>query len=422
MVPQGTFAQRGAAWAQTVLRGHWLIARDTNNMSFTDIIDRRGTNCVKWDLVPEGVLPMWVADMDFETAPCVMEAVRKRAGHGAFGYTAVPASYYESVCNWFAEHHGWRPDPSWIIYCPGLVPAMSACVSAFTRPGDKVIIMSPVYNCFFSSIRNYGCTVLDVPLLTVEEGGVPHYEIDFEGLERAASDPDAKLMLFCSPHNPAGRVWNRSELERVGRICLEHGIVPVSDEIHCEFTQPGVEFMPFASVCPEFERACVTLNSPSKAFNIAGLQISNIIVADPDLRARVNKAVNVNEICDVNPFGVVALQAAYTPEGFEWLQGLNECIAGNYKRLVATVARDLPWCKLYRLEGTYLAWLDCKALGISTVEVEKSLTEVEKVRINNGVMYGQDGFIRINMACPPSMFDDGVGRIVRGLNRLKEQI
>ena len=394
---------------------------------FEKVVPRRGTNCVKWDKVPEGVLPMWVADMDFETAPCVQEAVRRRADHGVFGYTAVPESYYKSVCDWFARRHGWRPQPEWIIYCPGLVPAMSACISAFTNPGDKVIIMSPVYNCFFSSIRNYGCEALDVPLLTVEESGTPHYEIDFESLEKAARDPRAKMMLFCSPHNPAGRVWSRSELERVGRICIDNGIVPVSDEIHCEFAAPGVKFTPFASISPEFERACVTLNSPSKAFNIAGLQISNIVCADPDIRAKVNKAVNVNEICDVNPFGVVALQAAYTPEGLEWLLGLNARITANYRRLQERVAAELPWCKLYRLDGTYLAWLDIKALcfapdgslRISSVDVEKSLIEVEKVKVSNGVMYGQEGFLRINLACPPALLEDGISRLSRGLSRLK---
>lgn len=396
-------------------------------MSFTEIIPRRGTNCVKWDKVPEGVLPMWVADMDFETAPCIQEAVRKRAGHGVFGYTAVPPSYYESVCNWFAGRHGWRPDPSWIIYCPGLVPAMSACVSAFTRPGDKVILMSPVYNCFFSSIRNYGCELLDVPLLTVYDDGVPHYEIDFDALEQAARDPKAKLMMICSPHNPAGRVWTREELERIGRICIDNGVVPVSDEIHCEFTMPGVKFTPFASISPEFEQACVVLNSPSKAFNIAGLQISNIICADPEIRARVNKAVNVNEICDVNPFGVVALQAAYTPEGLEWLLELNGQIASNYRRLRELLGAALPpEFRLYRLDGTYLAWLDIKALcfnadgslRISAVDVEQSLIDVEKVKVSNGVMYGQDGYLRINLACPPALLEDGAGRIAKGIKRL----
>ena len=383
--------------------------------NFDKIHPRRGTNCVKCDVVPDGVLPMWVADMDFETAPCVREAVIKRAEHGIFGYTAVPASYYESLCNWYAERHGWRPDPSWIIYTTGVVPALSACVSAFARPGDNVLIMSPVYNCFFSSIRNWGCNVLDVPLLTEQTPDGPRYIIDFDGLEAAA--PKASVMLICSPHNPAGRVWTREELRRVGDICLRHGVVPVVDEIHCEFVMPGVEFVPFASVCPEFEDKCVTLYAASKAFNIAGLQMANFIVKDPELRARVDKAVNVNEICDVGPFGVVASQAAWTDEGWEWLQGLNRKLWENYLNLRSTL-EAFPSLHLYVLEGTYLAWLDVRAVGMSSAEIEKSLVEVEKVRLNAGEMYGAPGFLRINLACPSEMFDDGLGRIVSGLKRL----
>ncbi len=387
-------------------------------MSFDEVVERRGTDCVKWDTIPEGVIPMWVADMDFATAPCVRAAVQERAAHPIYGYTAVPDSYYKSVCDWFALRHGWRPDPSWIIYCPGVVPAMSACISAFTEPGDNVLIMSPVYNCFFSSIRNWRCNILDVPLKTVPALGSPRYEIDFEALERAAADPRTKLMLICSPHNPAGRVWTREELARLGRICIDNGVIPVCDEIHCEFTMPGVEFVPFASVSPEIEAACITLNSPGKAFNIAGLQISNIIIADPKLRAAVDKAVNVNEVCDVNPFGVTALQAAYTQEGFEWLQGLNAQVAANYMRLKELAASQLPEFPLYVLEGTYLAWMDCRVLGIPSVDIEKSLVEVEKVRISNGSMYGTEGFIRINLACPPALLEEGLARIVKGLRRM----
>ena len=383
--------------------------------SFDKILPRRGTNCVKWDLVPEGVLPMWVADMDFETAPCVREAVIRRAEHGIFGYTAVPASYYESLCNWYAERHGWRPDPSWIIPTTGVVPALSACVSAFAKPGDNVLIMSPVYNCFFSSIRNWGCNVLDVPLLTEQTPDGPRYVIDFDGLEAAA--PRVSVMLICSPHNPAGRVWTREELRRVGEICLRHGVVPVVDEIHCEFVMPGVDFVPFAAVCPEFEDKCVTLYAASKAFNIAGLQMANFIVKDPAMRARVDKAVNVNEICDVGPFGVVASQAAWTDEGWQWLQGLNAHLWENYLQLRSAMS-EFPSLHLYVLEGTYLAWLDVRAVGMSSEDIEKSLTEVEKVRLNAGEMYGAPGFLRINMACPARMFADGLGRIVAGLRRL----
>lgn len=383
--------------------------------NFDRILPRRGTNCVKWDLVPADVLPMWVADMDFETAPCIQEAVKARAAHGIFGYTAVPASYYESLCNWYAERHGWRPDPSWVIPTTGVVPALSACVSAFAKPGDNVIVMSPVYNCFFSSIRNWNCNVLDVPLLTEQTPEGPRYVIDFDALEAAASK--ASVMLICSPHNPAGRIWTREELRRVGDICLRHGVVPVVDEIHCEFVMPGREFVPFAAVCPEFEDKCVTLYAASKAFNIAGLQMANFIVKDPQMRARVDKAVNVNEICDVGPFGVVASQAAWTDDGWQWLQGLNAHLWENYLQLRGAMA-EFPSLHLYVLEGTYLAWLDVRAIGIPSAEIEKSLMEVEKVRLNAGEMYGAPGFLRINMACPVQMFNDGLGRIVAGLRRL----
>lgn len=382
---------------------------------FDKVLPRRGTNCVKWDLVPDGVIPMWVADMDYQTAPFIRDAVVERAKHGIYGYTAVPAAYYESLCNWYAERHGWRPDPSWIIYTTGVVPALSACVSAFAGPGDNVLIMSPVYNCFFSSVRNWRCNVLDVPLLTVQTPDGPRYEIDFDGLEAAA--PKARVMLICSPHNPAGRVWTREELRRVGDICLRHGVIPVVDEIHCEFTMPGVEFVPFASVCPEFEDKCVTLYAASKAFNIAGLQMANFIVKDPGLRALVDKAVNVNEICDVNPFGVIASQAAWTQDGWDWLQQLNAHLWGHYLRLREAVSA-FPSLHLYVLEGTYLAWLDVRALGMGSDQIEKSLTEVEKVRLNAGDMYGTPGFLRINLACPDELFNEGLRRIVAGLHRL----
>ncbi len=389
-------------------------------------LQRKGTNCVKWDSVPDGVIPMWVADMDFETAPCVKKAVMERAAHGAYGYTHVPDSYFQSVSDWFARRHSWRPDPSWILYTSGVVPAISACISAFTSPGDKVIILTPVYNCFFSSIRNWGCEALEVPLLSGGDPLRPRYEIDFEALEKAAADPRARVMLICSPHNPAGRVWSEGELRKVGQICLRNGVIPVSDEIHCEFVMPGHMFIPFASVEPEFESKGVILSSASKAFNIAGLQIANIICADTDMRARIDKALNVNEICDVNVFGHVATKAAYTPEGAQWLDELNAYIAGNYAALDEFCRRELPEFPLYKLEGTYLAWLDCScicfkpngSLKMGSAEVEESLAGHEKVRLNAGSMYGTEGFLRINLACPRELLMEGLGRMGKGLRRL----
>ena len=382
------------------------------NTDFDTIIDRRGTDCVKWDLVPEGVLPMWVADRDFAAPEFVRKAVCERAAHGVYGYNIVPADYHESLCNWLHARHGWRPDPSWVVDTIGVVPAIAACLKAFTRPGDKVLLMSPVYNCFFSCVRNYGCELVDVPLKTVDG---PRYVIDFDALEAAA--PGVKVMLVCSPHNPAGRVWTREELARVADICLRHGIIPVCDEIHCEFTMPGQKFVPFAAISPEVEEKSVILYAGSKAFNIAGLQLAAIIAKDPGLRAAVDKAININETCDVNPFGIVAARAAYTEQGSLWLDELNRYVFANYLMLRDALA-PLPGLHLYELEGTYLAWLDIKSLGMPSAEVEKSLLEVEKVRISAGHIYGQEGFLRINLACPVSMCKEGISRIVTGLKRL----
>ena len=324
------------------------------NADFDKVIDRRGTNCVKWDLLPDGVLPMWVADMDFPAPECVQKAVRERAAHGVYGYTAVPAAYHESLCNWLDMRHGWRPDPSWVVDTIGVVPAIAACLKAFTDPGDKVLIMGPVYNCFYSCISNYGCELVDVPLLTGQTPSGPRYVIDFEALEAAA--PGVKVMLICSPHNPAGRVWSREELSRIADICLRNGIIPVSDEIHCEFIMPGSEFIPFASISPEVEEKAVILYAGSKAFNIAGLQLAAIIARDPALRSAVDKAVRINETNMVNPFGIVAAEAAYSEEGSRWLDALNGQLYANYLYLRDALA-PLDGLHLYVLEGTYLAWL-----------------------------------------------------------------
>lgn len=395
--------------------------------SFDTAPSRRGTNCLKWDTVPEDVIPMWVADMDFETAPCIMKAVQERAKHGAYGYTAVPLSFYESICNWFSKRHGWTPDPSWIIPTTGVVPAFSACLEAFTKPGDKVLMLTPIYNCFYSSIRNYGCKALEVPLATVIKDGRPYYEIDFEDFEKAAGEENVKVMVICSPHNPAGRVWTREELHRVGEVCLRHGIVPVVDEIHCEFTFPGVEFVPFASVSPEFEEKSVILGSCTKAFNIAGLQIANVICKNDEMRAKVDKAINVNEICDVNPFGVVAMQAAYTDEGAQWMNDLNVYFEKAYKRLDSLLSAEVPEVRLYKMDGTYLAWLDCTALcfgedgklRMTSQELVDDIEEHERVKLNSGSMYGDEGFIRVNLATTPDFLEEGFSRMIKGFKRLR---
>ena len=383
---------------------------------FDEIVNRRGSGSVKWDARPpfgipgEEVIPLWVADMDFKAAPFILDALKKRVDHGVFGYVNVPDSYYDAVISWFAGRHGWKMEKEWILYTTGVVPALSAVIKAFCKPSDKVIVQTPVYNCFFSSIRNNGCERLDVPLLYHDST----YSFDFDALERACADPKARVLLLCNPHNPAGRVWKAEELERVGEIARRHGVVVVSDEIHCEIVMPGHRFVPFASVSAGNQSCCVSLCSPSKSFNIAGLQIANIVTDNADWLKRIDRAVNDNEICDVNPFGVVALQAAYSEQGARWLEELNEYIFANYSLLKEKIT-DFPVCKL---EGTYLAWIDVSSIGLPSEKMEEELLRNEKVWVNAGTMYGTEGFIRVNLACPRSVLSEGLERLRRGLASL----
>lgn len=383
---------------------------------FSRPTDRRGTDSYKWDSAPEAdIIPLWVADMDFETFPGITEALQRRVAHGIFGYTRVPEAYYEAVCRWFGKRHGWHINREDIIYTSGVVPAVSAVIKALTLPGDQVIVQGPVYNCFFSSIRNNGCEMVSNSLIYNKEE--LRYEIDFDDLERKLKHERARLMLLCNPHNPGGRVWTRDELTRVAELCHKYGVRVVSDEIHCELTLYDNEYVPFGSLPDELSRGSITCCSPSKAFNTAGLQIANIVCRDAEVHNRIDRAININEVCDVNPFGVIALQAAYSDEGYEWLTQLRKYISANYDLLLERFARELPKCKVMRMEGTYLAWIDCTQLHISSDEIEEMLMHENKVWVNAGSMYGAEGaaFIRINMACTSEVLNEGITRIVNGL-------
>lgn len=383
---------------------------------FSRPTDRRGTDSYKWDSAPEAdIIPLWVADMDFETFPGITEALQRRVAHGIFGYTRVPEAYYEAVCRWFDKRHGWHINREDIIYTSGVVPAVSAVIKALTLPGDQVIVQGPVYNCFFSSIRNNGCEMVSNSLIYNKEE--LRYEIDFDDLERKLKHERARLMLLCNPHNPGGRVWTRDELTRVAELCHKYGVRVVSDEIHCELTLYDNEYVPFGSLPDELSRGSITCCSPSKAFNTAGLQIANIVCRDAEVRNRIDRAININEVCDVNPFGVIALQAAYSDEGYEWLTQLRKYISANYDLLLERFARELPKCKVMRMEGTYLAWIDCSELHIPSDEIEEMLMHENKVWVNAGSMYGTEGaaFIRINMACTSELLNEGITRIVNGL-------
>ncbi|MCM1451682.1 MAG: pyridoxal phosphate-dependent aminotransferase [Clostridium sp.] len=380
--------------------------------NFDELIDRRGTNSYKWDSrpdVPEDTIPLWVADMDFRAAPAIIEALQRRIDMGVFGYTFVPDSYYKALCGWFAKWHGWNIDKDMVIYTSGVVPAISAIIKALTKPGYKVLVQTPVYNCFFSSIRNNGCTALENNLILEGE----NYRIDFDDLQVKAADPQCTLMLLCNPHNPAGRVWTKEELERIDEICRANGVIVVSDEIHCELVFPGYKYTPYATVASERWISCV---SPSKAFNIAGLQIANIVCSDAELRAKVDRAINDNEVCDVNPFGIDALIAAYD-HSRDWLEQLLAYIHENYRMLREMAKKMIPEFPLINLEGTYLAWLDCRQLGIPSEELEEMLIRDAHVWVNAGKMYGEagEGFLRINLACPRARLRTGLERMFKTL-------
>lgn len=387
-----------------------------NTELFDSAPDRRGTGSYKWDSSGDkDMIPLWVADMDFKTAPNVIEALRKRVDHGVFGYTLVDDTYYKALIDWFGKCHKYSIKRDSVIYTSGVVPALSAIIKALAPAGSGIIVQTPVYNCFFSSIKNNGCRIENAPLIRKDfEDGTFTFYMDYDALEVKASMPDVKLMLLCNPHNPAGRAWTRDELERVSEICRRNDVLVISDEIHCELTLPGIEYVPYGTI----DDSSVICLSPSKAFNIAGLQIANIICPDPATKNKIDRAININEVCDVNPFGPVALKASYSEEGEKWLDGLKCYINDNYLFLKTIVAELLPYCKISRLEATYLPVIDISCFGINSTELEERLKNEASVWLNSGDMYGEDGFLRINIACPRATLAKGIERMVKYLRDL----
>jgi cystathionine beta-lyase len=384
--------------------------------NFDEIVDRRRSNSYKWDEPQEeGILPMWVADMDFKTAPAIIDALKKVVERGVFGYTYVPNEYYEAIIKWFDKYHNWKIQKDSIIYTSGVVPAVSAIIKGLTHPGDAVVVQPPVYNCFFSSIRNNGCEIIENSLIYEDNT----YRINFEELDSLTSLDKVKILLLCNPHNPAGRAWTQSELLRIGEICLKNNVVVVSDEIHCELVYAPYKYTPYASIGDKFAQQSISCVSPTKAFNLAGLQIANIVTDNIDFRKKIDRAINDNEVCDVNPFGVVALIAAYN-ESSSWLKELVEYLKGNYEHLKSVFSLELPMYNVIKLEATYLAWIDCSVTQLKSQDIAELLLDKAKVMINPGIMYGKDGddFIRINLACPRSVLNEALQRIVPVLRSL----
>ena len=374
-------------------------------------VDRRNTGSLKWD-VQDGELPMWVADMDFQTAPAVREAIRARAEHGIFGYSIVPEEWYRAYISWWKNRHGFGMERDWLIFCTGVVPAISSMVRKLTTPAEKVLLMTPVYNIFFNSILNNGRQVLESRL--VYDG--TEYHIDFEDLERKLADPQTTLMLLCNPHNPIGKIWDRETLERIGVLCRKHHVVVVSDEIHCDLTAPGRDYVPFASVSEDCRDNSVTCIAPTKAFNIAGLQTAAVCVPNSVLRHKVWRGLNTDEVAEPNAFAVDAAIAAFT-RGGEWLDALRAYLEDNKTLVKEFVKRDLPGLHVVPSEATYLLWVNLGRGETSAEDVAEFIRRKTGLYLSAGNPFGGDGgrFLRLNAACPRTILEDGLARLKEGI-------
>ena len=374
-------------------------------------VDRRNTGSLKWD-VQDGELPMWVADMDFQTAPAVREAIRARAEHGIFGYSIVPEEWYRAYISWWKNRHGFGMERDWLIFCTGVVPAISSMVRKLTTPAEKVLLMTPVYNIFFNSILNNGRQVLESRL--VYDG--TEYHIDFEDLERKLADPQTTLMLLCNPHNPIGKIWDRETLERIGVLCRKHHVVVVSDEIHCDLTAPGRDYVPFASVSEDCRDNSVTCIAPTKAFNIAGLQTAAVCVPNPVLRHKVWRGLNTDEVAEPNAFAVDAAIAAFT-RGGEWLDALRAYLEDNKTLVKEFVKRELPGLHVVPSEATYLLWVNLGRGETSAEDVAEFIRRKTGLYLSAGNPFGGDGgrFLRLNAACPRTILEDGLSRLKEGI-------
>ena len=383
--------------------------------NFDELIDRRGTNSLKWD-IPEGHLPMWVADMDFKTAPEITEAILRRAEHGVFGYCTIPDEWSDAYIKWWRDRHGVEYSKDELIFSTGVIPILSSCVRKLTTPGENVLIMTPVYNIFYNCIRNNGRNVQEFSL-DYRDGA---YSIDFEKLEKALSDPQTSLMFLCNPQNPTGKIWDRDTLERIGELASTNGVTVIADEIHCDITDPGCAYVPFASVSEKCRENAVICISPTKAFNLAGIQTAAAVVPNPRLRHKVWRALNTDEVAEPNVFAVQAAVAAFT-KGGEWLDELREYLYRNKQLVFSFLADELPMIKPVSSEATYLLWLDCTALGMSSKDLERHIRKSTGLFLSRGELYGsKDCFLRMNIACPKSMVQDGLERLKEAINCLRK--
>lgn len=386
---------------------------------FDLVTDRHNTGSIKWDFNQrtfgrEDILPMWVADMDFKSPEAVVEALVNRAKHGIYGYSDGMEDYFEALIDWMQDRHGWQIQKDWISFSPGIVPALNELVRSLTKTGDKILVQFPIYPPFFQAIRNHGREVVSNQL-TLKNG---RYTMDFADLEEKFAS-GVKMMILCNPHNPVGRVWERVELERLGQLCLAHDVLIISDEIHCDLIYEGYQHIPFASLSPELALQSIVCTAPSKTFNLAGLQTSNLIIPNVKYRDAFQASLDLTGIHRPNLFGMTALEAAYR-HGSDWLDQLMDYLLGNVKFLISFLERELPQIKAIQPEGTYLIWLDFRALGMNPKALQKFLVHVAGVGLNAGYQFGAggEGFARLNLACARSVLEEGLNRIksaVKGL-------
>lgn len=381
------------------------------NYDFDKPVNRRGTLSMKWD-VAENELPMWVADMDFETTPEIQDAIRKRANHGAFGYTLIPDEWYESIQNWWEVRHQFQLEKDWLVFCTGVVPAISSAVRKLTTPAEKVVLLTPVYNIFFNSVVNNGRYVVECPLSYDGES----YEVDFEALEEVLSDPQTSMLIFCNPHNPVGKIWTKETMEQIGELCWKYHVVVISDEIHCELTDPGKSYVPFASVSEKCRKNSITCIAPTKTFNLAGLQTAAVMVPDETLRHKIWRALNTDEAAEPNVFAMTGSIAAYQ-KGGPWLDALRDYLYENKQTAREFIKSELPDLHLVSSEATYLLWIDCRKITKDSEKLAVFLRKKTGLYLSAGKQYGKtgEGFLRMNIACRKEVLKDGLQRLKDGI-------
>ncbi|MBP1587320.1 MAG: pyridoxal phosphate-dependent aminotransferase, partial [Clostridia bacterium] len=382
--------------------------------NFDELIDRRGTDSMKWN-VPDNTIPMWVADMDFKTAPEIIDALSERVAHGIFGYTEIPDEWRRAYVGWWQRRHGFTMEAEWLIFATGVIPAISSTVRKLTTPNENVVIQTPVYNIFFNSIINNGARVLENPL-RCNDG---KFEMDLQDLEKKLADPQTTLMILCNPHNPVGCIWDRETLAAVAELAARYNVTVISDEIHCDLTIPGREYVPFASVSETARDVSITCLAPTKAFNIAGLQTAAVSVPNPLLRHKVWRALNTDEVAEPNAFACLAAIAAFE-KGAPWLDALRGYLFENRQTVYSYFKANLPAVRVIESEATYVLWLDVSAVGNGD-EVSEFLQSNAGVYLSAGSIFGGPGknFLRLNTACPRATLLEGLERIASGIRQLQ---